>query len=148
VFDAAMSVYLDRFLNVPAARLPRPDKTVENPAELLRELPDLLDQQQQVNRVGELVGSYLYSGGKPELLLATLGKLLLREDRQFHVIQEIEAAFRQYSLLGNTPAGINILVAASRYLAAHAPTTRSHEQTYRMAERLHRGDRLFEDAES
>jgi hypothetical protein len=59
VFDAAMSVYLDRFLNVPAARLPKPDKTVENPAELLRELPDLLNRQQQVNQVGELVGCYL-----------------------------------------------------------------------------------------
>ncbi|MBD2608449.1 Rieske (2Fe-2S) protein [Scytonema hofmannii FACHB-248] len=146
VFDAAMSVYLDRFLNVPAARLPKPDKTVENPEELLRELPDLLDRQQQVNRVGELVGCYLYSGGEPQLLLAMLGKLLLREDRQFHVIQEIEAAFRQYSLLNNTPAGINVLVAASRYLAAHAPTMRSQGQTYQMAYRLHRGDRLFEDA--
>jgi nitrite reductase/ring-hydroxylating ferredoxin subunit len=145
VFDAAMSVYLDRFLNVPAVRLPKPDKTVENPGELLQELPDLLDRQQQVNRVGELVGCYLYSGGKPELLLAMLGKLLLRENRQFHVIQEIEAAFRQYSLLENTPAGINILVAASRYLAAHAPTMRSQGQTYQMAYRLHRGDRLFED---
>ncbi|BAZ06594.1 Rieske (2Fe-2S) protein [Calothrix sp. NIES-3974] len=145
VFDAAMSVYLDRFLNVPAARLPKPDKTVENPAELLRELPDLLDRQQQVNQVGELVGCYLYSGGKPESLLGMLGKLLLRENRQFHVIQEMEAAFRQYSLWGNTPTGINILVAASRYLAAHAPTVRSQGQTYQMAYRLHRGDRLFED---
>jgi nitrite reductase/ring-hydroxylating ferredoxin subunit len=145
IFDAAMSVYLDRFLNVPAARLPKPDKTVENPEELLKELPDLLDRQQQVNRVGELVGSYLYSGGKTELLLAMLGKLMLREDRQFHVIQEIEAAFRQYSLLGNTPEGINVLVAASRFLAAHAPTMRSQGQTYQMAYRLHRGDRVFED---
>ncbi|KAM3090395.1 Rieske (2Fe-2S) protein [Phormidesmis sp. 146-35] len=145
VFDAAMSVYLDRFLNVPAAHLPKPDKTVENPAELLHKLPELMDRQQQVNQVGELVGSYLYSGGNPELLLALLGKLLLREDRQFHVIQEIEAAFRQYSQLGNAPAGINVLVAASRYLAAHTPTMRSQEQTYQMAYRLHRGDRLFED---
>jgi len=88
--------------------------------------------------------SYLYSGGKPELLLAMLGKLLLREDRQFHVMQEIEAAFRQYARLGNTTAGINVLVAASRYLPAHAPTMRSQEQTYQMAYRLHRGDRVFE----
>lgn len=145
VFDAAMSVYLNRFLNVPAARLPKPDQTVETPAELLEELPELLDRQQQVNRVGELVGSYLYSGGEPERLLALLGKLSLREDRQFHVIQEIEAAFRQYSYLGYSPAGINVLVAASRYLAAHTPTMRSQEQTYQMAYRLHRGDQLFED---
>ncbi len=52
-----MSVYLDRFLNVPAARLPSPAKTVENPAALLDELPESLDRQQQVHRVGELVGS-------------------------------------------------------------------------------------------
>jgi nitrite reductase/ring-hydroxylating ferredoxin subunit len=146
VFDAAMSVYLDRFLNVPAARLPKPDHTVDNPEELLKDLPDLLDRQQQVAKMGELVGCYLYSGGQPERLLALLGKLMLREDRQFHVIQEIEAAFRQYSLLGNTPAGINVLVAASRYLAAHAPTMRAQGQTYQMAERLHRGDRVFEES--
>lgn len=147
VFDAAMSVYLDRFLNVPAARLLKPDKTVANPAELLQELPALLDRQQQVNQVGELVGCYLYSGGEPEALLALLGKLLLREDRQFHVIQEIKAVFRQYSYLGNSPTGINVLVAASRYLAAHTPTMRSQEQTYHMDYRLHRGDRLFEEAD-
>ncbi|MBD1842619.1 Rieske (2Fe-2S) protein [Cyanobacteria bacterium FACHB-63] len=144
VFDAAMSVYLDRFLNVPAARLPKPDQTIEDPVALLQELPGLLDRQQQVNQVGELVGSYLYSGGKPERLLAMLGKLLLREDRQFHVIQEVEAAFRQYAQLGNTSAGINVLVAASRYLAAHAPTMRAQGQTYQIAYRLHRGDRVFE----
>jgi nitrite reductase/ring-hydroxylating ferredoxin subunit len=147
VFDAAMSVYLNRFLNVPTARLPKPDQTVENPAALLQELPELLDRQQQVNRVGELVGRYLYSGGDPNLLLAMLGKLLLREDRQFHVIQELEAAFRHYSHLGNSTAGINVLVAASRYLAAHTPTMRSQEQTYQMAYRLHRGDHVFEDVD-
>ncbi len=55
---------------------------------------------------------------------------MLRENRDFHVIQEIEAAFRQYSFLGQTSAGIDILVAASRYLAAHSPTMRSQGQTY------------------
>lgn len=51
---------------------------------------------------------------------------------------------QQYSQLGNSPAGINVLVAASRFLAVHTPTMRSQEQTYQMAYRLHRGDRLFE----
>lgn len=146
VFDAAMSVYLDRFLNVPPARLPTPEKTVENPEDLLEELPKLLDRQQQVNQAGDLVACYLYSGGKPERLLAIMGKLLLREDRDFHTIQEMEAAFRQYELLRDTKAGVHVLVAAARYLAAHAPTMRAQGQTYQMAERLHRGDRLFEEA--
>lgn len=146
VFDAAMSVYLNRFLNVPPARLPEPGDKVENPDELLKQLPDLLDRQQQVNAAGQLVAQYLYSNGKPERLMALLGKLMLRENRDFHVIQEVEAAFRQYSLLGHSPAGVHLLVAATRYLAAHAPTMRSQEQTYQMAYRLHRGDRLFEES--
>jgi nitrite reductase/ring-hydroxylating ferredoxin subunit len=146
VFDAAMSVHLNRFLNVPPARLPEPTNRVENPEELLKQLPELLNRQQQVDQAGQLVAQYLYSGGKPERLMAMLGKLMLRENRDFHVIQEMEAAFRQYSVLGSTPAGIHVLVAATRYLAAHAPTLRSQEQTYQMAYRLHRGDRLFEQS--
>src|SRR5215211_704123 len=53
IFDAAMSVYLDRFLNVPATRLPRPE-AVSEPAALLSELPGLLDRQQQVDEAGML----------------------------------------------------------------------------------------------
>ncbi|MUG93093.1 Rieske 2Fe-2S domain-containing protein [Scytonema sp. UIC 10036] len=147
VFDAAMSVYLNRFLNVPPARLPEPKDEVEHPEELLEQLPEFLDRQQQVNEVARLVAHYLYSGGKPEQLMAVLGKLMLRENRDFHVIQEIEAAFRQYSLLGSTDAGIHVLIAAARYLAAHSPTMRSQAQTYQIAYRLHKGDRLFEDRE-
>jgi hypothetical protein len=146
VFDAAMSVFLNRFLNVPPARLPEPIARVGNVDEILKQLPELLDRQQQVNAAGQLVAQYLYSSGKPERLMAMLGKLMLRENRDFHVVQEMEAAFRQYSLLGHTPAGIHVLVAAARYLAAHAPTMRSQEQTYQMADRLHRGDRLFEES--
>ncbi|MCX7595471.1 MAG: Rieske (2Fe-2S) protein, partial [Fischerella sp.] len=146
VFDAAMSVYLNRFLNVPPARLPEPNQTVDNPENLLDQLPELLDRQQQVDEAGALVARYLYSGGNPDRLLAVVGKLLLREDRSFHVIQEIEAGFRQYNLLRDTAAGIHVLIAAVRYLAAHAPTTRSQGRTYQMAERLHRGDRLFEES--
>jgi hypothetical protein len=146
VFDAAMSVYLDRFLNVPAARLPELGETVKDPNALLDELPGLLDRQQRVNEAGQLVARYLYSEGDPGRLLATLGNLLLREDRDFHTIQTIEAAFRQYQLLGDRPAGRNVLIAAARYLAAHAPTMRAQGQTYQIAQRLHRGERLFEGA--
>ena len=145
VFDAAMNVYLDRFLNVPPARLPDPADRVDHPTQLLTELPDLLDRQQQVNQVGALVGRYLYSGGDPDKLLAVLGKLLLREDRDFHTIQNIEAAFNQYQQLRQTQAGAHLLIATARYLAAHAPTMRSQGQTYQMANRLHRGDRVFEE---
>lgn len=144
VFDAAMSVYLDRFLNIPAARLPKPDDQSVEPAELLEELTKLLDRQQQVNQAGALVADYLNSSGDPDRLLATLGHLLLREDRDFHTIQTVEASIKQYQQLRGTDAATHVLVAAVRYLAAHSPTVRAQGQTYDIAYRLHKGDRLFE----
>jgi hypothetical protein len=150
VFDAAMSVYLDRFLNIPAARLPQPNGNGHAVDELLASFPALLDRQQQVNEAGELVAHYLGGGGAPALLMATLGRLLLREDRDFHTIQTVEAAFRQYQLLSTagveeeaTAVATHVMIAAARYLAAHAPTVRAQGQTYQIAYRLHRGERLF-----
>ena len=134
VLDAAMSVHLDRFLNVPATRLPQP----EDGHGVLTELPLLLDQQQRVDEAAKLVASYT---GDPDELVATLVTCLLREDRNFHTIQCVEAAVRQHELLGDTLP----LIAAARYLAAHAPTDRSQRQTYEIAQRLHRGEKLYED---
>ncbi len=145
VFDAAMSVYLDRFLNIPAARLPEPGGSTENPDELLDGLAALLDQQQRVDEAGSLVGRYLYGGGDPRRLRSVLGRLLLREDRDFHTIQMVEAACRLYEAAGPDLDGVPVLVAAARYLAAHAPTPREQTQTYRTALRLHRGERLYEE---
>ena len=145
VFDAAMNVYLDRFLNVPAARLPDGDPTGD-PDALLEELPVVLDRQQQVNEAGQLVASYLAAGGDATQLLAALGATLLREDRDFHTIQMVEAAFRQFADLRSTSAGAHVLVAAARYLAAHAPTVRAQRQTLEIARRLQRGDHLYEEA--
>lgn len=144
VFDAAMSIYLDRFLNIPAARLPSPNGTVENAPQQLRELAALLDRQQQVNQAGEKLAHFVYGGGDDRALLAQLGKLLLREDRDFHTTQAVEAAIRQYGYWQGQPEGTNTLVAAIRYLAAHAPTVRAQGQTYEIARRLHRGEKLFE----
>jgi nitrite reductase/ring-hydroxylating ferredoxin subunit len=145
VFDAAMSVHLDRFLNVPPARLPEPDDPEAAPEELLAQLPALLDERQRVDAAGELVGRYLHGGGDVERLLDVMGRLLLREDRNFHTIQAVEAAFSQHALLRSTAAGTHVLVAAVRYLAAHSPTMRSQGQTYDIARRLSRGEVLHEE---
>ena len=142
--DAAMSVYLDRFLNIPAARLPQPNGTTAAADESLAALPKLLNNQQQVNEAGALVADYFHAGGEPAPMLAMLGRLLLREDRDFHTIQMVEAAMRQVRLLGPGEEGARVLLAAARYLAAHAPTVRAQGQTWRVARRLHRGESLFE----
>jgi hypothetical protein len=131
-----MSVHLDRFLNVPATRLPEPKEGAE-----VAELAPLLDEQQRVDEAGQLAASYLGTGGDPSELIAALGACLLREDRNFHTIQCVEAAVRQHELTGD---GLP-LIAAARYLAAHAPTARSQRQTFEIARRLHRGERIYED---
>jgi nitrite reductase/ring-hydroxylating ferredoxin subunit len=133
VFDAAASVYLDRFLNVPAARLAEPGAPADAAG-----LLTLLDRQQQVNEAGQLAASCR----EPARLVAALGAALVREDRNFHTIQCVEAAVRQHDLTGSPLP----LIAAARYLAAHAPTARAQRQTFEIARRLHRGETLYEEA--
>jgi nitrite reductase/ring-hydroxylating ferredoxin subunit len=142
VFDAAASVHLDRFLNVPAARLPRPQDGAD-PDDLLDGLPKLLDRQQQVDEAGQLAASFLGAGGEPQRLVAALGAALVRENRNFHTIQCVEAAARQHELTSDPLP----LLAAARYLAAHATTTRSQRQIFDIARRLHRGEKLYEEVD-
>ena len=145
MLDAAASVHLDRFLNVPATRLPKPEP-VDDPAALLDELPALLDRQQQVDEAARLAASFLAAGEEPARLVAALGSALVREDRNFHTIQCVEAATRQHVLLQGTADATLPLIAGARYLAAHATTTRAQRQTFDIARRLHRGEKLYEDA--
>ncbi len=146
IFDAAMSIYLDRFLNLPSVRLPDP-APIDDPDSLLEEFESLLNLQQQVNQAGALAAQYLVSGGSPQRLMAKMGHLLLREDRDFHTIQCVEAAFNQYSIIRreSEERANHVLIAAARYLAAHAPTMRSQLQTYTIARRLSHGENLFEE---
>jgi nitrite reductase/ring-hydroxylating ferredoxin subunit len=147
VLDAAISIYLDRFLNIPPTRLPNSQAADGNPDEILKKLFDLFNLQQQVNEAAGLVAQFLKAGGEAAKLRATLGKALLREDAGFHPIQSLEACFRQYELLQpHEPEAANhVLIAAARYLAAHSPTARSANQTYQIALRLNRGEKVFEE---
>jgi nitrite reductase/ring-hydroxylating ferredoxin subunit len=147
VFDAAMSIHLDRFLNVPATKLATPDVNAD-PDMLLAELPQVLDRQQQVGEAGQLVSSFLGAGGNPRRLVAALGAGLVREDRNFHTIQCVEAAVRQHELLADGDGAGVPLIAAARYLAAHAATSRAQRQTFEIARRLHQGEKLYEEIEA
>jgi nitrite reductase/ring-hydroxylating ferredoxin subunit len=149
VWDAAMSIYLDRFLNVPATKIPSPKAENVQPDNLLPELLELFNSQQRVNQAGELVARYLGANGDPARLIATLGKALLREDAGFHAQQSLEASVRQYYSLASRPAtqqyAPHALIAAARYLAAHFPTPRAGNQTFQIALRLHRDEKVFEE---
>ncbi|MFN8498468.1 MAG: Rieske (2Fe-2S) protein [Anaerolineae bacterium] len=151
VYHGAMSVYLDRFLNTPPARLPDERSVRDLPTDadaLLTELLSLMDRQQQVNQAGAIVYRYLSLGYPPARLLATLGHALLREDTLFHTYQMLEAGYRQYGILAQSRPALapNVLVGVARYVAAHCPTARAMLQTANIAMRLHRGDDLTVEA--
>jgi nitrite reductase/ring-hydroxylating ferredoxin subunit len=164
-FDGAMSVYLDRFLNQPRAPLPdpAPGDVDRDPAAIREELLACFDEQGQVNRAARLVSEHFNAGGDSAALKRTLGRGLLREDADFHTLQNLEAGFRRFDAVGSRPAGGRpaaesdspagesesferriALMAPARYMAAHFPTRREGEQTFSIATRLHRGERLHE----
>ncbi len=143
VFHGAVRVYLDRFLNIPPARLPRADGGASG-GDFRREYLALLNNQQQVDEAGRRVYAYLAGGGVPRDLFATLAESLLREDGEFHSFQMLEAALRQFDEERSPEQKRLVAVAAARYLAAHAPTQRQLLQTLRIALRLHRGEPVYE----
>ncbi len=144
VVHGALRVYLDRFLNVPAARLPELDPTT---------LPDLADlqacwdEQGGVDRAGAIAYAWIRGGGDQAALVAALGRALLAEDAAFHWFQTVEAAVSQAAAwpAGSEEAAL-ILAGAARFLAAHTPTRRELPQVVRIASRLRRGEELFAES--
>lgn len=144
VYHNALRVYLDRFLNIPAARLPELPAT--GGATGLDELQHCWDQEGRIDEAGTIVYRYLRAGGDPAAAVAALGRALLTEDAEFHWFQTYEAAVRQFHAW---PAGSEeralILSGTARFLAAHTPTRRELSQVVRIATRLRRGEALFEE---
>jgi hypothetical protein len=151
VLHGAMALYLARYLNVPPARIPGEGggelDDLPSDAETIRTaLLDAFDRQRQVNLAARLVARHLTLGHPPQALIATLARAVLREDAGFHAYQMLEAAVRQFTAWGATDEGRHILIAASRYLAAHSPTERAALQTADIARRLMRGGELHQEA--
>lgn len=94
IFDGAMSVYLERFLNLPKQPIPRPSQRPV-PPEALEEAFNL---QGNVDQTGQLVADLL-AENRHEDVIQTLGHALLREDAGFHQFQIYEAGLRQYRRL-------------------------------------------------
>ena len=78
-----MSVYLDRFLNMPPQRLPDAAASAIPAAEQFDRLLDMVNVRQQVEESAQAVSGYLSGGAAPDGLLATLGRMMLREDADF-----------------------------------------------------------------
>ncbi len=146
IYHGALKLYLDRFLNVPPAKLPEDTGRGVSADALQGELLDLLDRQAQVGPAAVLIDAYLRCRGPDRSLFAALGRALLREDAEFHSYQLFEAGVSLYQeLVSNRPDHARkVAIAMIRYLAAHSPTHREMRQTARIAIRLQRGDDLSE----
>ena len=144
VFDTAMSIYLDRFLNMPPQRIPAPSSngTTDN---LPRELLNAMNSQQQVEQSARLVTDFVANASEPDDIMPTLAHAMLREDSTFHHFQIVDAAIKQYQHRKPNHSARHSLVAMARFLAAHYPTPRSVNQTYSIAVRLQRGDEIFNE---
>ena len=144
-----MSIYLNRFLNVPSSPIPTARENTEEPDTLAKKFLEILDKRQQVNDASETVVNYVKTREDQEGFLAVLGNALLREDRNFHSTQMIEATFMQCKTLLRTKMSVldqlPILVAAARYLAAHSPTIRRQGQMFEIAWRLQHGVKIYEE---
>jgi hypothetical protein len=152
IFQAAIAVYVDRYLNVPPARLPAErgslDDLPEKADELREALLERLDQRAEIDACARIVSRWVRLGHDVDPLIDTLVYAAVREDIDFHSLQVIEASARQCAAWGEGPEVEHILVGAVRNLAAHCPTRRAGQQTANIALRLHRGDQVFEDQDA
>jgi nitrite reductase/ring-hydroxylating ferredoxin subunit len=159
IFDVAMSNYLNRFLNVPCVALPSEKEELinnnrdseSNRGNIMDRFLDTLDKRHQVNEAAKMVATCLSTQQGEKEFSEILVHALLREDRSFHTIQMLEAAFRQKTelqrlqVLEDIKPISHILIAAARYLAAHTPSARAQGQTFEIAWRLHQGGKLYEE---
>jgi hypothetical protein len=146
-FGGTMSVYPDRFLNTPPAPVPDPGggDASRDPKAVREDLLACFDEQGEVDRAGRLLNEHCDAGGNPDDLKRVLGRGLLQEDAGFHTIQNVEAGFQRFAAIEDDEHDRRLaLMAPARYLAAHTPTRREAEQTFGIATRLHRGERLHE----
>ncbi|MCY4579755.1 MAG: Rieske (2Fe-2S) protein, partial [Chloroflexi bacterium] len=110
--DTAMSVYLDRFLNMPAQRVPNPLANGAVDGDSLRsQLLDGMNRQQLVEPSAKTVSDYISGGAIPEGIIASLAHAMLREESGFHMFQIVDAAIKQYEERRGTDGGRVVLVA-------------------------------------
>ena len=150
ILHAAMSVYIDRFLNIPAARLPGEKagfaELSEDADALLQDIMARLDERVGLDIVPALAARYVRSGHDRNRLIDTLAMATLREDLDFHKIQVLEAGVRQAALWPQGSRAVeHIFVGVARHLTAHCPTRRAESHITRIAMRLHRGEAIYEE---
>ncbi len=146
LFHGAVFLTYLRWLNMPAARLPRPGQRLaeafDGPEAMLERLQEFADFQ-KVFEAEVLVNQYLEEGHDLTRLRRTLAHVLLREDAELHMFQVLEVAFRHFDLSGDGEEKRMHMLAATRYITAQK-LMKGILWSTENAERLQRGDLLSE----
>ena len=146
IFHGAVFLTYLRWLNMPAARLPRPgqrlDESFDSPEAMLERLQEFADFQ-KVFEAEVLVNQYLEEGRDLTRLRHTLAHILLREDAELHMFQVLEVAFRHFDLSGDEEEKRMHMLAATRYITAQK-LMKGILWSTENAERLQRGELLSE----
>ena len=146
IFHGAVFLNYLRWLNMPAARIPRPgqrlDETFGSVDEMLDRFQEFADFQ-KVYEAEILVNQYLEEGHDVDALKRALAHILLREDAELHMFQVLEVAFRHYALTDDVEEKRMHLLAATRYITAQKLMKNILWSTEN-AERLARGELLSE----
>ena len=146
IFHGAVFLAYLRWLNMPAARIPRPgqrlDETFVSVDKMLNRFQEFADFQ-KVYEAEILVNQYLEDGHDIDRLKRALAHVLLREDAELHMFQVLEVAFRHFDLSDNPEEKRLHLLAATRYITAQKLMKNILWSTEN-AERLARGELLSE----
>ena len=142
VLHGALRVYLDRFLNVPAARLP------DGAAGAARRAGPVVGRAGRGQRGGGDRVRLPPRRRRPRRSSSrSSAPRCSREDVEFHWYQVFEAAVRQAEAWpdGSEEQAL-VLTGLARFLAAHTPTRRELSRVIDIATRLRRGEALYEDS--
>lgn len=146
IFHGAVFLTYLRWLNMPAARIPKPgqrlDESYASADKMLDRLQEFADFQ-KVYEAEILVNQYLEEGHDFDRLKRMLAHILLREDAELHMFQVLEVAFRHYDLSGDPEEKRMHMLAATRYVTAQKLMKNILWSTEN-AERLQRGELLSE----
>ena len=146
IFHGAVFMNYLRWLNMPAARLPKPgqrlDETFASEDEMLDRLQEFADFQ-KVFESEVLVSQYLEEGHNITKLRHAIAHVMLREDAELHMFQVLEVAFRHFDMTDDPEEKRMHLLAATRYITAQK-VMKGILWSTENAERLQRGELLSE----
>ena len=146
LFHGAVFLTYLRWLNMPAARIPRHGQRLDETFASVDKMLDRFQEFSDFQKVYEaeiLVNQYLEDGHDIDRLKQTLAHILLREDAELHMFQVLEAVLCQYDLSNDAEEKRMHLLAATRYITAQKLMKNILWSTEN-AERLARGELLSE----